>query len=82
MEIIFEEKDKSQSEYLKSLENSGEEIKIINDDISEAEEILKILKRGELYLVKGKYNKASQPQINELADLLAEKDIGKKLNLR
>lgn len=54
--IIYEEKDKHKSEYLKSLSGGDDEILIINDNLAEAEEMLKILKRGELLLVRGPYS--------------------------
>lgn len=80
--IIFEEKDKGQSEYLRSLGETNEKILIINDNPSEAEEMLKILKRGELCLVKGPYNKENKPQINELSDLIPREKKTKEFNLR
>lgn len=80
--IIFEEKDKGQSEYLRSLGETNEKILIINDNPSEAEEMLKVLKRGELYLVKGPYNKENKPQINELSDLIPQEKKTKEFNLR
>ncbi len=68
--IIYEEKDKKQSRYLKSLSKTDEKILIINDNISEAEEMLKILKKGELFLIKGPYDKGYKS--HELSDLVVK----------
>lgn len=68
--IIFEEEDKSQSEYLKLLAKTDEEILIINDNTVEAKKMLKILKRGKIYLIQGPYNKGDEQCINKLSDLM------------
>ena len=85
--IIYEDKDKSKSEYLKALSGTSEEILLINDNLDEAKEMLKILKRGELHLVDGPYNKElhdseKKVRINKLAELIPEKSETKELNLR
>ncbi len=83
--IIFEEKDKSQSEYLKSLSDGNEEILIINDNLAEVEEMLKILKRGESRLVDGPYAGGKEVRVNKLAELIPEKQEAeevKELNLK
>jgi len=86
--IIFEEKNKHRSEYLKLLSETDEEILIINDNISEAEEMLKILKRGELHLVDGPYNKGpydgnKEVRVNKLAELIPGKRENNRIeNLR
>lgn len=83
-EIIFEDKDKSKSEYLKSLGEKDEEILIINDNLCEAEQMLKILKKGELRLVKGPYNGDAKDSARELFEITREKDENeiKELSLR
>ncbi len=84
-EIIFEDKDKSQSEYLKSLGKKNEEVLIINDNLSEAEQMLKILKKGELRLVKGPYNGEAKDRARELFEITREEreeNKIKELNLR
>ena len=52
-EIIFEEEDKSKSEYLRSLGEGDEKILIINDNLDEAAEMKKVLgDKAELRLIK------------------------------
>lgn len=83
-EIIFEDKDKSKSEYLKLLGEKDEEVLVINDNLSEAEQMLKILKKGELRLVKGPYNGDAKDSARELFEITREKNENeiKELSLR
>lgn len=83
-EIIFEDQDKSKSEYLKSLGEKDEEVLVINDNLSEAEQMLKILKKGELILVKGPYSGDAKDGASELFEITREKNENeiKELNLR
>src|SRR3989338_7130190 len=89
--VIFEENDKSQSEYLKALGQTNDEVLIINDNIREAKEMLEILKKGklckgEVRLVKGPYSEGEESQIDNLAELMPEKskkpEATKELYLR
>ncbi|MFH0956101.1 MAG: NIF family HAD-type phosphatase [Candidatus Falkowbacteria bacterium] len=80
--IIYEEQEKYKSEYLKSLSDGKEEILIINDNLSEANEILKILKRGELHLVDGPYNGGKEVRVKTLTELMSKKSENKELNLK
>ena len=82
-QIFFDERNKSKSEFLKILGESGEEVLIINDNFSEAAEIKKLLgERAELRLVKGKYNQDAEPNIENLSELIKGKEKNKELNLR
>ncbi|MDP2709443.1 MAG: HAD hydrolase-like protein [bacterium] len=69
-QVIFEERDKSKSDFLKSLGQAKEKALIVNDNIGEAAEMKKILgERAELRLVKGKYNQGTEPDIENLIEL-------------
>ena len=85
-EIVFEEREKGKSEFLKSLSESGEEILIINDNLSEAVEMKKLLgEKAEFKLVKGKYNEKARHDVENLNELIAGKKAERKndeLNLR
>lgn len=80
--IIYEDQDKHKSEYLKSLSETDEEILLINDNLDEAKEMLKILKRGELRLVDGPYDGGKEARVNKLAELIPKKPENKELNLK
>ncbi|MFH1582694.1 MAG: HAD hydrolase-like protein [Candidatus Falkowbacteria bacterium] len=85
--IIYEDKDKSKSEYLKSLSETDEEILLINDNLDEAKEMLKILKRGELHLVDGPYSKElheseKKVRVKKLAELISDNSENKELHLK
>jgi len=72
-EIIFEEEDKSKSEYLRSLGEGNEKILIINDNLDEAVAMQKVLgDKAELRLVKGEDKKEAEPHIKNLRELLPE----------
>ena len=72
-EIIFEEEDKSKSEYLRSLGEGNEKILIINDNLDEAVAMQKILgDKAELRLVKREDKKEAEPHIKNLRELLPE----------
>jgi len=72
-EIIFEEEDKSKSEYLRSLGEGNEKILIINDNLDEAVAMQKILgDKAELRLVKREDKKEAEPHIKNLRELLSE----------
>lgn len=71
--IIFEEKNKAGSEYLKSLRNTEEEIMIVNDNARETKEIVKIIgERTKVFLVDGPYVKNVEHDwpIHKLAELI------------
>ena len=71
--IVFAEKEKSQSEFLRSLGEGDEKILIINDNLDEAVEMKKILgQKAEWRLVQGKYNDQAEPHIKNLRELLPE----------
>jgi len=72
-EIIFEEEDKSKSEYLRSLGEGNEKILIINDNLDEAVAMQKVLgDKAELRLVKREDKKEAEPHIKNLRELLPE----------
>ena len=72
-EIIFEEEDKSKSEYLRSLGEGNEKILIINDNLDEAVAMQKVLgDKAELRLVKREDKKEAEPHIKNLRELLSE----------
>lgn len=71
--IIFEEKNKADSEYLKLLK-TAEEIIIVNDNARETKEIVKIIgEKAKIFLVDGPYVKNIEHNwpIHKLAELIA-----------
>lgn len=72
-QIIFAEKDKANSEYLKSLKNTRQKVLIINDNAKEAREIVKIIgKKTKVFLIDGPYVKNIKHNwpVRKLAELL------------
>ena len=54
----------------KQQNNNNIIILIINDNLSESEAMLEVLKRGELRLVEGGYNRGRKPDVNSLRELM------------
>lgn len=70
--IIFADRDKNKSGYLKELAGQGEDIWVINDNFNEAEEMRNILgARAKIFLIKGKYNNGVNFDLDNLNELLS-----------
>lgn len=87
-QIVLEEKDKSQNDFFESLKDSGQKIRIINDNAQESFAVIKKLKElgldYQLILVDGPYsrNTEHQERIYKLNELVQSKKEIKREELR
>lgn len=87
-QIVYESKSKNESEYFKSLKGVNEEILIINDNLKESHEMLRLLQQEgvtcKTIIVNGPYSKEknSETKIDNIARLLDENNITDEHKLR
>lgn len=81
--IIYEEKDKSQSEYLRSLGEKDEEVRFVNDRLKEVKEFERIFgKKAKMSLMLGDYNEGAEPDIKNLHELIPEEKRENNLGIK
>ena len=82
-QIVCEDSDKAENEFLKSLKEQEEKVLIINDNYKESEKMLEVLgDKAELRLIKGPYSAEAESKIKlyeNISQLLEEEEAGKEM---